>query len=186
MIDYKKNIRKRIIYIIIGIAVSYVSIIPLTLIFSLLQFRELPDPITSYFFYNGIRIGIVILFFYFAFIVVKPSLVPQLGKYKRLIMFTILLIVTLTILFPSGYLIPQLEQGACITKSGSYNEEGHFSGSSSQGMSNESDCVESCIFSGKLNTRGEKLCEFKGMFGKTHWVKTPDEFDKSVLGEIIK
>ncbi|QLH06613.1 hypothetical protein C5F50_05660 [Nitrosopumilus ureiphilus] len=97
-----------------------------------------------------------------------------------------MLIATLTVLLPSGYVVPQLEQGACITKSGSYNDEGNFRGSSSQEMSNELNCVESCIFSGKFNTREDKFCEFKGMFGKTYWLKTPDDFDTPVFGEIIK
>ena len=186
MIDYKTNLRKRIIYIITGIAVSYLGVIPLGLIFPQLRLGGLHDPITTYLFYESFRIGIMILFLYLAFVRVKPSFVPTQKRYRKLIVFVILLIATLTVLLPSGYVIPQLEYGACITKSGSYNEDGKFSGSSSQGMSNESDCVDSCIFSGKFNTREDKFCEFKGMYGKTNWMKNPDDFDTPVFGEIIK
>ena len=189
MIDYAKNLRKRIIYIIIGIAVSYFSIIPLGLLYHQFSYTSLPNPVSSYFFFNSMRIGIMMLFLYFALVRVKPSFVPQREKYRKLIILSILIIITLTIALPSGYVIPQLEQGGCITKSGSYDEEGRFSGSSSQGVTTESECIDNCIFSGKFNTREEKFCEFEGMFGKTHWEKTPDEIimnGKSIFKEIIK
>jgi len=83
MIDYKINLRKRIIYILIGIAVSYLNVIPLSLLFSQLHSGELPDSTTSYFFYNGVRIETLILFFYFTFVVVKPSFIPQPNKYQK-------------------------------------------------------------------------------------------------------
>ncbi|QLH06614.1 hypothetical protein [Nitrosopumilus ureiphilus] len=76
MIDFKTNLRKRIIYIIIGIVVSYLGVIPLSLLFYQLQSRELSDPVATYLFYESFRIGIMILFLYFAFVHVKPSFIP--------------------------------------------------------------------------------------------------------------
>ena len=175
MTDYVENLRKRIIYIIIGIVVSYFSIIPLGLLHSQFSYTPLPDPVSSYFFFNSVRIGIMVFFLYFALVHIKPSFIPQQKKYRKLIILSILVIFTLSIALPSGYLIPQLEQGGCITKSGSYNEKGNFGGTSSQGVTTESECIDNCIFTGKFNTREEKFCEFKGIFGKTHWEKTPDE-----------
>jgi len=117
----------------------------------------------------------MVLFLYLALVFVKPSFVPQQRKYQKIVVLSILTITTLTIALPSGYVIPQLEQGACITKSGSYDEKGEFRGSSSQGISTESECVDSCIFSGKFNTREEKFCEFEGIFAKTHWETSPED-----------
>ena len=59
-------------------------------------------------------------------------------------------------------------------------------GTSSQSVTSESECIDNCIFSGKFNTREEKFCEFDGIFGKTHWEKTPDEITlegKSIFKE---
>ena len=116
----------------------------------------------------------------------KPSLVPKQEKHRKLVLLVILCIIALAASIPSGYVIPQLEQGACITKSGNYNDEGVFGGTVSQGITTESECAENCIFSGKFNTREEKFCEFKGILGKTHWTRTPGDFDTPVFGDIVK
>ena len=183
---YLENLRKRTILVILGIVASYFGIIPLGILYRMLIPSSLPDPVSSYFFFNSIRIGIMVLFLYLALAHTKPSLVPKQEKYRKLVLLAIFVIITLTVALPSGYVIPQLEQGGCITKSGNYDENGNFGGSSSQGMTTEDECIDNCIFSGKFNTREEKLCEFKGIFGKTHWVRTPDDFDTPVFGEIIK
>lgn len=174
--DLFENLRKRVILVIIGIITSYFAIIPLGLLYHQFSYAPLPDPISSYFFFNSVRIGIMVLFLYFALVHTKPSLIPQQKKYQKLIMLSIFVIITLTIAFPSGYLIPQLEQGGCVTKTGSYDEQRRFGGMSSQGVTTESECVDNCIFSGKFNTKEEKFCEFDGVFGKTHWEKTPKDF----------
>lgn len=184
-----ENLHKRIIFVIMGIIVSYFGIIPLGLLYHQLSYTPLPNPVSSYFFFNGMRIGIMVLFLYFALVYIKPSLIPQQKKYRKLIILSIVIIATLTVALPSGYVIPQLEQGGCITKSGSYDETGRFSGSSSQGVTTESGCIDNCIFSDKFNTREEKFCEFNGVFGKTNWEKTPDEItmdSKFIFKEMIK
>ncbi|MCV0409644.1 hypothetical protein [Nitrosopumilus sp.] len=183
---FLENLRKRIIIVILGIIASYFGIIPLGLLYHKLSYAPLPDPVSSYFFFNSVRIGIMVLSLYLALVHVKPSLVPQQEKYRKFVLISILIIVTLTVSLPSGYVIPQLEQGGCITKSGSYNDGGNFSGSSSQGITTESECAYNCIFSGKFNTQEEKFCEFTGIFGKTHWMRSPDDFDTPVFGEIVK
>ncbi len=181
-----ENLRKRIILVILGIVASYFGIIPLGMFYHMFTSFSTPDPVFSYFFFNGARIGIMVLFLYFALVRVKPSLVPQQEKYRKLVLLTIFVIVALAVCLPSGYVIPQLEQGGCITKSGNYNDDGNFGGSSSQGITTESECIDNCVFSGKFNTREEKFCEFKGVFGKTQWVQTPADFETPVFGEIVK
>jgi len=69
-----------------------------------------------------------VLFLYFALVYVKPSFVPQQGKYRKIVLIIIFLIATLTLALPSGYVIPQIEQDGCITKSGNYNDDGDFRG----------------------------------------------------------
>lgn len=169
---YLENLRKRIILVILGIIAFYFVIIPLGILYRMLVPFSLSDPVSSYFFFNSIRIGIMVLFLYLALSHTKPSLIPQQKKYRKLVIFLITMIITVSVALPSGYVIPQLEQGGCITKSGSYTDDGDFSGSSSQGITTESECVENCIFSGKFNTREEKFCEFEGIFGKTYWETT--------------
>ena len=186
---YLENSRKRIVFVIVGIVVSYLGVVPLGILYHQFSSASLPDPISSYFFFNSVRIGIMVLFLYLALVYVKPSFVPQQRKYQKLVIFSILAIAIMFVAFPSGYVVPQLEQGACITKSGSYDEKGRFGGSSSQGITTESECIENCIFSGKFNTREEKFCEFEGIFGKTHWKTNPDEIAtdyKPVFKEMVK
>lgn len=181
---YLENLRKRIILVILGIVASYFGIIPLGILYHMLVSSPLPDPVSSYFFFNGIRIGIMVLFLYLALVHTKTSLVPKQEKYKKLVLLAIFVIITFTVALPSGYVIPQLEQGGCITKSGNYDENGNFGGSSSQGVTTETECDDNCIFSGKFNTREEKFCEFKGIFGKTHWMRTPNDYDTPVFGDM--
>ena len=181
-----ENLRKRIILVILGITASYFGIIPLGMLYHMFTSFPESDPVTSYFFFNGVRTVIMVVFLYLALVHVKPSLVPQQENYRKIILIIILIIATLTVALPSGYIIPHLEQGGCITKSGSYNDDGDFRGTSSQGITTESECEDNCILSGKFNTREEKFCEFKGIFGKTHWMRTPGDFDTPVFSEIIK
>lgn len=181
-----ENLRKRIILAILGIIASYFVIIPLGLLYRMFTSFSESDPVISYFFFNSIRIGMMVLFLYLALVHIKPSLVPKQEKYRKLVLLSMFAIITLTVTIPSGYILPQLEQGACITKSGIYNNDSNFRGSTSQGITTESECADNCIFSGKFNTREEKICEFKGILGKTQWIRTPSDFDTPVFDEIIK
>ena len=169
-----------------GIIASYFGIVPLGMLHRMFTSFSESDPVESYFFFNSIRIGIIVLFLYLALVHTKPSLVPKQEKHRKLVLLAILCIIALAVSIPSGYVIPKLEQGGCITKSGSYKDDGNFSGSTSQGITTESECAENCIFSGKFNTREEKFCEFKGILGKTHWTRTPGDFDTPVFGDIVK
>ena len=183
---YFENLRKRIVLVVLGIVASYFGIIPLGMAYHMFASFSETDPVFSYFFFNGVRIGIAVLFLYLALVSTKPSFVPQQEKYRKLVLVGIFVIALVFVAVPSGYVVPQLEQGACITKSGIYDEDGNFGGSSSQGITTESECVDSCVFSGKFNTREEKFCEFNGVFGKTSWEKTPSDFDGTVFGENVK
>lgn len=111
---------------------------------------------------------------YVALIVVKPSLFPKSKKYKRLVILMVILIPTTVIALQSGYMIPELEQGLCITRSGTANEEDNFIGSGSQGISTESQCNASCEFNSKTSMGDDKLCEFHGVYGKTDWTIDPN------------
>ncbi|MGH1522463.1 MAG: hypothetical protein ACRBB2_08985 [Nitrosopumilus sp.] len=183
---YLENLRKRIILVIVGIIVSYFGIVPLGILYRMFASFSESEPVESYFFFNIIRIGIMVLFLYLALAYTKPSLIPKQEKYRKLVLLAIIGIITITISLPSGYVIPHLEQGGCITKSGSYTDDGIFRGVTSQGITTESECADNCIFSGKFNTREEKFCEFKGILGKTHWTRTPYDLDTPVFGEIVK
>ena len=177
---YLENLPKRIIFVILGVVVSYFGIIPLGMAYHMFTSFSDTDPVMSYFFFNGVRIGIFVLFLYLALVRTKPSFIPQQEKYRKLALLGIFVIVVLFVAVPSGYVLPQLEQGACITKSGTFDDDGDFGGSSSQGIKTESECVDSCIFTGKFSPQEDKFCEFRGIFGKTQWMQTPDDFQYSL------
>ena len=183
---YLENLRKRVILVVAGIIASYFGIIPLGILYRMFESFSESDPVESYFFFSSIRIGIMALFLYLALVHTKPSLVPKQKKYRGTVLFAILGTITIMILLPSGYVVPQIEQGGCITKSGSYNDDGVFRGMTSQGITTESECAENCILSGKFDTREEKICEFKGVLGKTYWTRTPSDFDTTAFDEIVK
>lgn len=174
MTYYGRNLRKRIL-IAIGANVTYYLInLPYLLINGFFNQPTLQNDLPDYFIYNAIKFGTVSAILYVAFIVVKPSLFPKSTKYKRLVILTVILIPTSVIALQSGYVIPELEQGLCITHSGTANEDGNFIGSRSQGISTESECNASCDFNSKTSMNEDKLCEFHGVYGKTDWIIDPN------------
>lgn len=174
LIDYWYNLRKRILIVLGAIAAYYLINLSYLLINGLINQPTLQNDIPDYFIYNGIKFGVIASILYVALIVVKPSLFPKSPKYKQLIILIVILIPTSTIAIQSGYIIPELEQGLCITHSGTANEDGDFMGSRSQGISAESECTASCEFNSKTATREDKLCEFHGLYGKTDWIIDPN------------
>ena len=121
-----------------------------------------------------IKFGTVSVILYVALIVVKPSLFPKSKKYKQLAILIIVLIPTIVIVLQSGYVVPELEQGLCITHGGTANDDGNFIGSRSQGISTESECNASCEFNNKTSVKEDKLCEFHGVYGKSDWIVDPN------------
>lgn len=170
MTDYRHNLRKRISIVIGAIAAYYLINLPYLLINGLINQPTLQNDIPDYFIYNGIKFGIVVAILYVAFIVVKPSLFPKSIRHKQLVILIVMLVPTSTIALQSGYIKPELEQGLCLTHSGTANEDGTFIGGRSQGISTESECNASCEFNNKTATREDKLCEFHGLYGKTDWI----------------
>ena len=174
MSDYGHNLPKRTLIAIGAVAAYYLINLPYLLINGFFNQPTLQHGLPDYFIYNVIKFGTVSAILYIAFIVVQPSLFPKSTKYKRLVILTVILIPISVIALQSGYVIPQLEQGLCITHSGTANEDGNFIGSRSQGISTESECNASCEFNSKTSTGEDKLCEFHGVYGKTDWVIDPN------------
>jgi len=169
-----RNLRKRILIAIGANAAYYLINLPYLLINGFFNQPTLQNDLPDYFIYNVIKFGTVTAILYVAFIMVKPSLFPKSKKYKRLVILIIILVPTSVIALQSGYVIPQLEQGLCITHSGTANEDGNFIGSRSQGISTESECNASCEFNSKTSMGEDKLCEFHGVYGKTDWIIDPN------------
>ena len=174
MVYYEHNLRKRILIAIGANAAYYLINLPYLLINGFFNQPTLQNDLPDYFIYNVIKFGTVSAILYVAFIVVKPSLFPKSTKYKRLVILTVILIPISVIAMQSGYVIPELEQGLCITHSGTANEDGNFIGSRSQGISTESECNASCEFNSKTSMKEDKLCEFHGVYGKTDWIIDPN------------
>lgn len=174
MTDYGHNLRKKILIAIGAIAAYYLINLPYLLINGFFNQSTLQQGLPDYFIYNAIKFGTISVILYVAFIVVKPSLFPKSKKYKLLVILTVILIPTSVIALQSGYVIPELEQGLCITHSGTANEDGNFIGSRSQGISTESECNASCEFNSKTSMGEDKLCEFHGVYGKTDWIIDPN------------
>ncbi|MGY5147899.1 MAG: hypothetical protein ACW9W4_07870 [Candidatus Nitrosopumilus sp. bin_7KS] len=177
MIDYKKNWKKRIKYIILGIISFYFGHIPIHLIFEIISLPV--DHMTwATFGFNFVRFGMLAMFLYMAFIYVKPSFFPQQKKYRKISILIIILIPTFSILLPSGYVIPQWESGYCTITSYQVSGEGtlQLGGGTSSGVSSESHCIENCRNIYDINSKDkENSCEFTGMYGKTHWIKSSSE-----------
>ena len=174
MTDYRHNLRKRILIVIGAITAYYLINLPYLLINGFFNQPTLQNDLPDYFIYNVIKFGTVTAILYVALIVVKPSLFPKSKKYKRLVILTVILIPTFVITLQSGYIVSELEQGLCITHSGTSNEDGNFIGGRSQGISTESECNASCEFNSKTSMGEDKLCEFHGVYGKTDWIIDPN------------
>jgi hypothetical protein len=174
IVYYVHNLRKRILVAIGANAAYYLINLPYLLINGFFNQPTLQNDLPDYFIYNVIKFGTVSAILYVAFIVVKPSLFPKSKKYKQLIILIVILIPTSVIALQSGYIIPELEQGLCITHSGTANEDGNFIGGRSQGISTESECNAICDFNSKTSMGEDKLCEFHGVYGKTDWIIDPN------------
>lgn len=173
MTDYRHNLRKRILIVIGAIAAYYLIHLPYLLINGFFNQPTLQNDLPDYFIYNAIKFGTVSAILYVGLIVVKPSLFPKSTKYKRLVILIVILTPISVIVLQSRYIIPELEQGLCITRSGIANEDDNFIGSRSQGISTESECNASCEFNSKTSMDEDKLCEFHGVYGKTDWIVDP-------------
>ena len=174
MTDYGHNLHKRFLIVLGAIATYYLINLPYLLINGFFNQPTLQNDLPAYFVYNVIKFGTVSAILYVALIVVKPSLFPKSKKYKRLVILTVIMIPISVIILQSGYVIPELEQGLCITRSGTTNEDDNFIGSRSQGISTESECNASCEFNSKTSMGEDKLCEFHGVYGKTDWIIDPN------------
>ena len=175
MVYYEHNLRKRILIALGSIAAYYLINFPYLLISIFFNQSASQNNLLDYFIYNAIKFGTVSVILYVAFILVRPSLFPKSKKYKRLIILTVILTPALVIALQSGYVISDLEQGFCITRSGTVNEDGNFIGTESHGMSVESECIAICEFNSKTSITEDKSCEFHGIYGKTDWTLDPND-----------
>ena len=171
-----ENLRKRIIFVIIGIAGYYLVPVPFGILINIFFHGELLTSLWTFYIFKGTAIFFLVGFLYIAFVKVKPSLMPQQKKYRQMIIVGISTITIISILIPSGLIIDDWKQGQCLIKSGSINEKERFSGTTSSGVGSELECKQNCKFSGRVSMDEDKSCEFNGLFGSGHWVKTPEDF----------
>jgi len=177
MIDYKTNWKKRLVYVLFGIIGFYFGFIPIHIMLQIIFPADL-TAMWATFGFSFLRFVILGVFLFMAFVYVKPSFIPKQKKYRRLIILTILLIPTLAIILPSGYIIPQWESGYCTISSGIMIKDGiaHKGSTTSYGASSESECIEICKNISNISSDRGNSCEFAGTYGKTHWQKTSMDF----------
>jgi len=177
MIDYKENWKKRLIYVLFGVISFYFGFIPIHII-SQIIFPANSAMMWVTFGFSFLRFAMLGIFLYMAFVHVKPSFIPKQKRYRRLIILTILLIPTLAILLPSGYVISQWESGYCTISSGIVTRDGieHKGSTTSFGASSESECIANCKDISNVRSDRGNSCEFSGTYGKTHWQKTSMDF----------
>ena len=171
-----ENLRKRIILVIIGIVGYYFVPALVGILFRLFTHGELLISLWMYYIYTGSAFAFLIGFLYLALVKVKPSLVPKERKFRIFIGLIITSMVLLSVLIPSGLIVDDWKQGQCITKSGNF-KDGKLSGTTSAGVGSELDCIQNCIVTGRVTMYEDKSCEFNGLFGFTHWEKTPKDFE---------
>lgn len=172
-----ENLRKRIIFVIIGIAGYYLVPVPISLLFNIFFHGELLTSIWAFYIFKGAAIFFLVGFLYIAFVKVKPSLMPHQKKFKQMLIVGILAITILSVVIPSGLIVDDWKQGQCLIKSGTINENGVIYGTTSSGVGSEEECIQNCKFSGRVSMNEDKSCEFNGLFGITHWIKTPKDFE---------
>ena len=178
MSNYRHNLRKRIIWIAIGILCYYFAIIPISLIPRVL----LPGTSLSYFsgfsLYSLVSIGLLLYFIYRALFKVNPSLMPLIKKYKKIMLVSVIIIPTLTIVLPSGLIVPEWEQGECSISSAMIMQDGTFQGSTtSQTITGISECLNHCKYYDDFNPKLEKTCQFRGLFGSAPIVITNESVE---------
>jgi len=178
MTNYFENLRKRIIWIAIGILCYYFAIIPLSLIPHFL----LPGIGMSYFsgfsLYSFVSIGLLLYFIYRALFKVNPSLTPLVKKYKKILLITTITIFTLMISLHSGMIVPEWEQGECSISSSMIMQDGTFQGSTtSQTITGISKCLNHCKYYDNFNPELEKICQFRGLFGSAPIVITNESVE---------
>lgn len=174
MINYKENLRKRIILIIIGILCYYFAIIPLSLIPHLSGIGM--NYFSGFSLYPFVSIGLLLYFVYRALFKVNPSLMPLFKKLKipkKIILSIIVIIPLVTIVISSGLIIPEWEQGECRISSSMVTLDGTHQGSTTtQTMRNISECLDHCKYPDDFNPKLEKICQFRGLFGSAPVVIT--------------
>ncbi len=182
MTNYFENLRKRVIWIAVGILCYFFAIIPVSLIPHIL----LPVTDMSYFsgfsLYSLVSIGLLFYFVYRALFKVNPSWMPLVRKYKKTMLVFVTIIPTLFIVLPSGLIVPEWEQGQCSISSSMVMQDGTFQGSTtSQTMSDISECLDHCYYD-DFNPKLEKTCQFRGLFDSAPTVITSEsaEYDGKI------
>ncbi len=183
MTNYFENLRKRVIWIAVGILCYYFAVIPISLIPHVL----LPGIGLNYFSgfssYQLVSIGLLSYFVYRALFKVDPTLMPLIKKYKKIMLVSAMIITTLTIILPSGLIVSEWEQGECSISSAMVMQDGTFQGSTtSQSISGVSECLDHCKYYDDFNPKLEKTCQFKGLFDSAPTVITDEsaEYDSKI------
>jgi len=177
---YKENLRKRIILVIAGILCYFFAVIPLSIIPHVLFLGNSMGHFADFSLYRFVSIGLLLYFVYRALFKVDPSLMPLFKKFKKILVPCIIIIPILTIILPSGLIIPELEQGECSISSTAYTIHGQPIGSTtSQSITSISECLTHCKTSNLYNPESGITCQFRGLFGSDVIVRTPEDFANS-------
>lgn len=180
MTNYFENLRKRIIWIAVGVLCYYFAVIPLSLVPHFL----LPGTAVSYFsgfsLYSLVSFGLLFYFVYRAVAKVDPPLTPLLRKYKKILLISTVILFTLLIALPSGMIVPDWEQGECIVSSTAYAPDGEpMGGTTSQSIGGKSDCLSHCKYDNSINHNDDSTCQFRGIFGSEIVFRTSEDFANS-------
>ncbi len=183
MTNYFENLRKRVIWIAIGILCYFFAIIPMSLIPHIL----LPGTGMSYFsgfsLYSLVSTGLLLYFVYRALFKVNPSWLPLIKKYKKMMLIFVTIIPISIIVLPSGLIVPEWEQGQCSISSSMVMPDGTFQGSTtSQSITGVSECLDHCKYYDDFNPKLEKTCQFRGLFDSAPTVITNEsvEYDSKI------
>jgi len=136
-----ENLRKRIIFIIIGITGYYLSPVPMSILLNIFFHGKVLTSIWTFYVFKVIAISFLVGFLYIAFVKVKPSMVPHQKKYRQMIIVSIVIIASLSVLIPSGLIVNDWKQGQCLITSGPMNDKERFAGTVSSSINSESECV---------------------------------------------
>ena len=180
MTYYKTNLRKRIILVTVGILCYFFAVIPLSLMPHFLFLGNSMGPFADFSLYRFVSIGLLLYFVYRALFKVDPSLMPLFKKFKKILVPCIVVIPILTIILPSGLVIPEWEQGECLISSTAYSVNGQPMGSTtSQSITSVSECLTYCKTPDLYYPESELICQFRGLFGSDVVARTPEDFANS-------
>lgn len=184
MIDFRINLHKRIIVLILGIIGFYFGFIPVSLLVNIvsgqlgIQSIENPGSIqyAHTILFGVIRFAFLFLAIYLAFVKIKPSLIPRSKINRKRLAIGVIVFLFLLLAIPNGFFMGKQIQGQCSFRS--VSDEQNMASTTSSSIRSESECLEICRGSPSLGASYYSECKFKGAFGQSNWTVTPAELQK--------